>query len=175
MSLMFFACRFAAAALILLALPATCAARQPDREEDLLARIGRADNPVKKAKYQTRLGRVKLLQAIDAYDKSDFEQGQRLLDAYLERMQQSWQTLRQSGRRPVRQPQGFKELDIALREDARLLEDLKHRVPYTDRDPVEKSVREVERIRSEVLRALFPSERPARDGKGLGASENRIA
>ncbi len=143
-------------------------ARQADTEEDLLARIQREHNPVKKAKYEARLGRVKLLEAIDAYDKGNLERCQELLGAYLERMKGSWETLRSSGRQAVKQYQGFKELDIALREDARLLEDLKHRLPYSERSAVEKAVQEVERIRSEVLGALFPVQRPA-------ASRNQFA
>ena len=125
-------------------------ARQPDTEQDLVARIQRETSPVKKAKYQVRLGRIKLLEAVGSY----FEQ-----------MKTSWATLRGSGRRPVRQPQGFKDLDIALREDSRTLEDLRHRVPYSDRDPVEKAAQEVEQLRGEVLRALFPSERPVEGEK----------
>ncbi len=136
-------------------------ARQADTEEDLLARIQREHNPVKRAKYKIRLGRVKLFEAIEAYDKSDLERCQQLLGVYLEQMKDSWETLRTSGRPAVRQPQGFKELDIALREDARLLEDLRHRIPYSDRSAVEKTIREVERIRGEVLGALFPEQRPA--------------
>ncbi len=140
-------------------------ARQPDTEEDLLSRIERERNPVKKAKYEIRLGRVKLFEAIDAYGKGDLERCQALLADYLNRMKSSWETLQSSGRQAVKQPQGFKELDIALREDARLLEDLAHRVPYAERGPVEKTVQEVERMRSEVLRALFPEPRPAARGK----------
>lgn len=158
-----------AAALILLALPAAPAARdlaphtarRLENESDLEARIGRESNPVKKAKYQIRLSRLRLLQAIDAYNKGGLEPGQRLLDAYLEQIRQSWQTLQASERRAVKQPQGFKELDIELREDLRLLDDLAHRLSYMDRDPIEKAGREVERVRGEVLRALFPSEHPA--------------
>jgi len=136
-------------------------ARQPDKEEDLLARLERERNPVKKAKYEIRLGRLKLHQATDAYDRGSFDQSEQLLSAYLERMKSSWQILRDSGRRAVKQPQGFKELDIELREDWRLLDDLKHRVSYTDRGPIERTAHEVDRIRSEVLHALFPGEHPA--------------
>ncbi len=136
-------------------------------EDELVARIQRERNPVKKAKYEMRLGRLKLLQAIDAYDKDNFEQCQTLLAAYLERMKSSWESLQSSGRQAVPHPQGFKELDIALREDQRLLEDLKHRVPYYERGVFEKAAREIEQIRNEVLRALFPAERP-------GAGRNKF-
>jgi len=128
-----------------------------DTEENLLARIERERNPIKKAKFEIRLGRVKLLQAIEANDKGDFEQCQVLLDAYLKRMKSSWETLRSSGRQAARHPEGFKELDIALREEARLLEDLKHRIPYHDRGVVEKVAHEIDALRDQVLKALFPT------------------
>lgn len=137
-------------------------ARQPDKEQDLLARIEREQNPVKKSKYTTRLAQLKLQEAAEAYGKGDFEHGQKLLDDYLKWVKSSWDLLRGSGRPADRKPQGFKELDIALREHARTFEDLKHRVPFTDRDPVIKAAGEVEKIRGEVLAALFP-------GGGVGA------
>ena len=137
-------------------------ARHQESEEDLLGRIQRESNPVKRAKYEIRLGRLELNQAIEANNQGHLEQCQQLLGVYIGRMKSSWETLRGSGRRAARQPQGFKELDIALREDARLLEDLKRRVPTLDREPVEKAAQEVEQIRNEVLRALFPSEPPAK-------------
>ena len=148
-------------------------ARQPDTEQDLVARIQRETSPVKKAKYQVRLGRVKLLEAVGSYHKGNYEGGEKFLAEYLEQMKSSWATLRGSGRRPVRQPQGFKDLDIALREDSRTLEDLRHRVPYSDRDPVEKAAQEVEQLRGEVLRALFPSERPVEGEKKFVSRADR--
>jgi hypothetical protein len=150
--------------------PAASPARQPDTEEGLQARIERENNPVKKAKYEVRLGRLKLLNAVEAYDKGNLELFQRLLGEYVEHMKNAWQTLEASGRRAVRQPQGFKELDIALREDARTLEDLKHRVPYDEREPVEKASQEVEELRGEVLRALFPVTGTARGESKFYAS-----
>jgi len=136
-----------------------------EREEELLARLQRERNPVKKAKYEIRLGRLKLLQAQDAYGQGNVDQGAQRLAAYLERVKNSWETLRSSGRKAVRQPQGFKELDIALREDLRTLDDLAHRVAFMDRDPIVKTSQEVEKVRGEVLKALFPAERPTGSGK----------
>jgi hypothetical protein len=156
--------------LVLLALPATLAAStalsafRRDNEQDLVTRIQRESNPVKKAKYEIRLGRLKLQQAARAYDGGNFEEGQKLLAEYLARMKDSWSILQKSGRQAVRQPQGFKDLDIALREDSRTLTDLAHRVSFQDRDPVTKTAKEVEEIRNEVLKALFPAEKP----KGRG-------
>lgn len=135
-------------------------ARLTDSEADLLARIEREQDAVKKAKYEIRLGRVKLRAATDAYGQGDFEKGEQQLKAYLDEMQISWSTLQQTGRKAERKSQGFKELDIALRQDARTLDDLTHRLPVSDRAPVENVAQEVEKVRAEVLHALFPPEGP---------------
>src|SRR6516162_11879366 len=90
-------------------------ARQPESEPDLLARFEREQNPVKKSIYATRLAQLKLQQATDAYAKDDLDQGQKLLDEYLKWVKSYWDLLKSSGRPAERKPQGFKELDIALR------------------------------------------------------------
>ncbi len=144
--------------------PPPPAVREGDSEEDLLARLQRERDPVRKAKVEIRLGRIKLLQAIEAYDHGDLDQCRELLRLYLERMKSCWGTLKNSGREAVRHPQGFKELDIALREDGRTIEDLKRRVPYLERPPIEKTAQEVEQLHSEVFRALFPLVQPAAPG-----------
>jgi cellulose biosynthesis protein BcsQ len=135
-------------------------APREDSEKDLLARLARETNPVQKAKYEARLARVKLLQAMEACQQGDIEGSQRLLGAYLERVKSAWDTLQKTGRQAHRKPQGFKELDIELREDTRYLEDLKRRFPFTNREPAEKAAEEVEKLRAEVLAALFPPVEP---------------
>lgn len=159
---MFICVRLAAGILLPLVLGGLTGVSSPagrrDTESSLLSRIERERNLVKKAKLEIRLGRLKLLQALAARDQGDVEGCYRLLEAYLERMKSAWATLKSSGRQAARRPEGFKELDIALREGGRLLEDLAHRVSYQERGPVEKVAKEIEQIRNEVLRALFPSE-----------------
>ena len=153
--------------LLLGTLPASAGPAGRDTEEKLQQRLSRERNPVKRAKYEIRLGRLELDQAIAAYDHGTVELGAKLLTAYLERMRSSWQTLQASGRQAARQPRGFRELDIALREDGRLLQDVGHRVSYFDRGPIEKAGKEVDRIRSEVLRALFPALKRQASGKSF--------
>jgi len=140
-------------------LAAASSAPPSETEAQLLARMQNEHDPVKRSKDETRLARIKLQQAIQAYNKGNVEQGAQLLNAYLGRIKDSWQILKSSGRNAARAPGGFKELDIELREDARLLDDLKRRVSYFDRDPVEKAAKEAEQVRAEVLQALFPAAR----------------
>jgi hypothetical protein len=140
----------------MVSLPGSCAFGR-ETEEQLLERIQREHNPVKKAKYEIKLANLKLKEAQDAYKQRDVQLGSKLLEAVVEHMKSSWKILQESGRQAAKQPQGFKELDISLRQDGRLLEDLRHRVAYFDRGPVDKAAQEMERIRSEVLQALFPT------------------
>lgn len=142
------------------AAPSPLAARRPDTEEDLLARLEREHNPVKKAKLEIRLGRVKLDQAVGAYNQDDVERGDTLVGIFFKHMQSAWDTLRGTERNPMKRPDGFRQLDIALREDARLLEDVQHRVPYDQRGPVSKVAQEVDRLHNQVIQALFPPEEP---------------
>jgi len=128
-----------------------------ETEAQLLARMQNEHDPVKKSKQETRLARIKLRQTIQTYEQGNIEQGAQLLSAYLDRIKDSWQILKSSGRNAAHASQGFKELDIELREDARLLDDLKRRVFYFERDPIEKAAKEVEQARAEILQALFPA------------------
>jgi hypothetical protein len=130
-----------------------------ETEAQLLARMQNEQNPVKKSKEETRLARIKLKQAIQAYTQGNAEQGTQLVSAFLGRIKDSWQALKSSGRNAARDSRGFRELDIELREDMRLLEDLKRRVSYFDRGPLENTEKELDQTRAEVLHALFP---PAR-------------
>ena len=135
---------------------ATLLAVKVDKEGDLLARLERETDPVKHAQLEIRLAHVKLAQATETFDQGNTARSSELLGAFLERLHSAWSTLQKSGRPAYKQPQGFKELDIELREDARYLEDLKHRFPYSEREPVERVAHEVDELRNEVLKALFP-------------------
>lgn len=113
------------------------------------------------------MGRVKLFQAIAAFDQGNLEEMNRLLDVYMETLNSAWERLRSSGRVAHKNPSGFKELDIELREDARYLEDLSHRIPYSERGTAEKVAAGVDELRNKVLKALFPPI-PLRKGGNKG-------
>ena len=131
-----------------------------DTEAELLPRIEHEHDPIRKAKYEIRLGHLKLLQGAVACQKDDHDACSKSLSAYLELMNNSWKDLKSSGRNAVKQPSGFKELDIALREDAHTLDDLKHRMPLEDRDALDPVIQEVEKIHDEDFTALFPAGAP---------------
>jgi hypothetical protein len=135
-----------------------------ETEEELLQQIQSEPNPVKKAKVQIKLAHLKLTQVQDAYSQGNIEAGAKLLGTFNDTMKASWKLLQDSGRKASKQPEGFRELEIALREDVRILQDLERTVTYLDRPPLENVVQELEQMRTEVLHALFPG-RPPRTSK----------
>jgi hypothetical protein len=135
-----------------------------ESEEQLRQRIRSEPNPVKKAKDEIKLASLELSQVHDAYSQGHIEAGAKLLGTFNETMKTSWKLLQNSGRKASKQPEGFRELEISLREDVRSLEDLGRTVSYLDRPPLETTAQDLERLHGEVLHALFPGRSP-RTGK----------
>jgi hypothetical protein len=127
-----------------------------DTEEQLLRRIESENNPVKKAKDEIKLARMKLTQVHNAYSQGQIEAGVKLLGAFNDDMKTSWKLLQDSGRKAAKQPEGFRELEIELREDTRTLQDLGRTVSYFDRAALTNTQQELEQTRREVIHALFP-------------------
>jgi hypothetical protein len=127
-----------------------------DPEAKLASKIARENNPVKKAKLETKLGRMKMQGAFAAYDQGQFDQCWKLLDEYLALMNQAWSDLVASGRVASKKPDGFKQLDIALRESHRDLQDFESRVGFSERQAADKISSQTVALRARVLDALFP-------------------
>jgi len=156
-------------AVLMMCLAGWCAMGR-ETEAQLLQRIQRQQNPVKKAKDEIKLARLKLTQVRDAYAQGHIEAGAKLLGTFVDTMKTSWKLLQDSGRKASKQPEGFRELEIALRENVRLLQDLGRTVSYFDRAPLMNAAQELEQMRYEVLHALFPGN-PPRTHKGSPAPQ----
>ena len=146
-------------ALVGILLAAWCAMGR-ETEAQLLQRIQGEQNPLKKAKDEIKLANLQLTQVQEAYTQGQIEPGAKLLGTLTGTMKASWKLLQDSGRIASKQPEGFKELDISLREEVRVLQDLAHTVNYYDRPPLEKAAQDLEQMRSEVIHAQFPGRPP---------------
>jgi hypothetical protein len=130
-----------------------------DTEEQLQQRLQAEQNPVTKAKIEIKLARLKLKQAQDAYSQGHIEDGAKLVGVLVDEMEASWKLLVDSGRKASKHSEGFRELDIALRENMRALQDLGRTVSYFDRAPLTNAAQQLDQVRDEVLHALFPEEK----------------
>jgi len=131
-----------------------------DTEEQLLRQLRSESNPVKKAKIEIKLANLKLDEVRDAYSEGHPEAGAKLLGTFLAEMKISWKLLQDSGREAWKHSDGFRELEISLRENGRALEDLARGVSYYERSPLTEAAQEMDRMHSEVIKALFPGRNP---------------
>lgn len=145
-------------------------ARGKENEAKLVASIEREKRPVNKAKLEVRLGRLQLQQAISAYEKQQIPQGQKLLASFLENMENAWSVLEGSGRNAAKKPQGFRELEMGLNEDARRLNDLRREVFYLYQGPIEETLKKMNELHAKVLLALFPGAAPPAERQPIQAS-----
>jgi hypothetical protein len=136
-----------------------------DKEETLIAKAGRENNPGKKARLQLRLAKLKLEDAEKAYHARDFAQGSALLRQYLGYVRDSWTALQAADNGVGKHLRAFKDLEISLREDDRFLKDLGRHVPYPESETIEKIAKESSAVHNLVLEAIFPDGVPPRGKK----------
>ncbi len=128
-----------------------------DDEPTLMSKIGRETDSVKKAKLEVKLGRVRLQSAFDAYAGGKYEDCWKLLGSYQDAMNQAWTDLQTSGKIAAKKPDGFKQLDIGLRESRRDLENFETHITFAEREVVQTVRAKTEALHNQVLKALFPS------------------
>jgi len=122
------------------------------KEKDKLNRI---TDPVDRTKTGIAISEILLSLASDAIKTGEPEMVGKRLNEYVEIIRDAHQTMMKTGRDAHRKPKGFKDLEIALRRQIRVLDDLAHSVSFDQRDPVEKAKVQASDIREELLKALF--------------------
>jgi len=79
-----------------------------------------------------------------------------LLNEYTTAVQSARDAIMNSDRDPTRRPAGFKDVEIALRQQLRSLRDIAGMLSFDERAPVERAIDIVTSVREELLRLLFP-------------------
>ena len=129
------------------------------------AKLSRQTDPVDRTKTHIAISEILLSLAGDAIKTGEPEVLGKRMNEYVDTIREAHQTMMKTGRDAHRKPKGFKELEIALRRQGNMLDDLAKTVTFEHRDPVEKAKAEASHIREEVFRALFGEQNaPARKG-----------
>ena len=130
-----------------------------ERLESERAKLARQQNdPVGRTKTQIKIADILLTLVSDAARASDLNVLHARLDEYLSAIRDARQTMMKTGRNAHQKPGGFKDLEIALRQQVRQLEDIGAGLTFDQRDPVSKARDEALGIRDEMLKALFGSD-----------------
>ena len=139
--------------------PAAPAASDEDRAKQLQKerqQLEKETDVVDRTKIGIRISAL-LLDGVGAsLKKENFTEMEHQLTQYTETIQRAHQSLVDSGRNAVKKPDGFIDLEIALRKHTRKLEDFARMLNLQQRVPVEETRDFARGIQEKLLKALFP-------------------
>ena len=162
--------------ILLIVLATTCcsirpAALQPqidkrlerlDRERE---KLKRTTDAVDRTKIDIDISEILLSLVSDAVRSGEPEAFGKRLGEYVDAIQDAHQAMMKTGRDAHRKPKGFKELEISLRRQIRILDDIGRGLTFDQREPVDRAKQQASDIRDDLLKALF-GEQNAPDHKG---------
>jgi hypothetical protein len=122
-------------------------------------RISDLSDPVAKTKSYITISEILLTFATDAIREGATGDVKNLMEQYVTTVETARDTMVMSTRNPERKPAGFKDLEIAVRVQLRLLQDIQQQLAFDERKPVENAIAVATSIRDDMLRLLFPQSR----------------
>jgi len=123
-----------------------------DRERE---KLKRTTDPVDRTKIDIDISEILLSLVGDAVRSGEPEALGRRLGEYVDTIEDAHQAMMKTGRDAHRKPKGFKELEISLRRQIRILDDIGRGLTYDQREPVDKAKQQASDIRDDLLKALF--------------------
>lgn len=129
-----------------------------DRER---ADLSGETDPVERTRIQIRISDLMISFMGDAVSEGDADQVTSRAREYRTAILDARNTMMGSGRDPTRSVAGYRDLEIALRQQIRQLDDIGARLALASREPIETLIVEMTEIRNEILDALFPDADPA--------------
>ncbi len=112
-------------------------------------------DPVDRTKSDIAISEILLSLASDAVRSGEPEVLEKRLTEYVDTIQDAHQAMMKTGRDAHKKPKGFKDLEIALRRQIRMLDDIGKGLTFDQRTPVDKAKQEASDIRDDLLKALF--------------------
>ena len=126
-----------------------------ERLEKERARLKGEIDPVDRTKSDIAISEILLSLASDAVRSGEPEVLEKRLTEYVDTIQDAHQAMMKTGRDAHKKPKGFKDLEIALRRQIRMLDDIGKGLTFDQRTPVDKAKQEASDIRDDLLKALF--------------------
>jgi hypothetical protein len=152
-----------ATVLLLVLTPASYSKRMANVQKDLdklEKKYAEEKDPVNQAKALAKLLPKEVEHAGVLIQAGKVDEGIEVLTHYQGESHHVYDALVATGRNPVKKPQGYMQLQIALRESVRRLNDVIFMVPYERRQPVEAVRAEMEQLNARLLQELFPAPPP---------------
>lgn len=112
-------------------------------------------DPVAQTKTRIKIASVLLSLVADAVKNGNTVEMDKRLSEYVSTIEGAHKTMVETGRDARRKAGGFKELEIALRQQVNQLKDLGGTLTLDERGPIEKARERAAAIRDELLKSLF--------------------
>lgn len=150
--------------LSLLLLFAGCAFRlgrmTPTQRGERLAiergRLTELTDPVDRTRSYITISKLLLSFATDAVHERDIDDLNALMDQFVATIKSARDTMVMSDTDAERHSQGYKDLEVALREHGQFLRDLRSQLTVEERKKIEDAEQVVADLRQEILRYVFP-------------------
>jgi hypothetical protein len=130
-----------------------------DKAERLATERGRLQeltNPVEKTRSHILISAILLDFAGAAMAENNLDGMRTLLNQYVTTITAARDVMTDSDRDAERNPAGYKDLEVSLRQQIRYLQEMARSVAFDDRAPVEAALNRAETIRDEMIRKIFP-------------------
>lgn len=115
-------------------------------------------NPVTRTRIQIRISDLLISFVGDAVDVGDVELMDERVGEYRATIIDARNTMVNSGRNAVNDATGYRELEIALRQHIRQVDDIGAQLNFERREALDLLINEISEIREEILDMLFPEQ-----------------
>jgi hypothetical protein len=139
---------------VALAMPKTMLPQNNTAE--LRSKFTNETDPIRKAKLLVPLGEAEFREILKDTDSEDFEGALAIFQQYRDEAQASKKALEGKEPDPEKHPNGFKQLQISLRQSLRRLSDIVVDLPADDQKPFLDVRRDLEQMDRQLIHELFP-------------------
>jgi hypothetical protein len=146
--------RVAGIALIISAAPG--AMQTQDRTAEFRSKFVHQTDPIQKAKLLPQLGDAEFREIQKETGAGNLPAALEILQQYREEAQTCEKALDANGRDPERNPNGFKQLQISVRESLRRLDDLLVGLSADDQKPFLDIRKDLDEMNRQLIHELFP-------------------
>ncbi len=144
---------------LMMVAPAQSTRVQRDLAKDKL-KYDQAENAVARAKALGKLGHEEYAAARQAVDAGKTGEALQFLKDYNEQVTDTHAALLKTGADPAKNSNGFRQLQISVRERERDLKDLIRRIGFEQGEPFEKVGKSLDELNQKLIQELFPHRAP---------------
>lgn len=158
--------RFAHACILglILAAPAQNSRVQNDLAKDKL-NYDHAADPIARAKAIEKLGHEEYVAARQALDAGKTDEALGFLRDYSNQATETHEALIKTGVDPVKHSNGFRQLQISVRERERDLKEMINRIGFEQRHPFDQLGTTLDTLNQKLILELFPRRSPNKQSK----------